>query len=173
MLDEVNQIDMGNECDDQRNCALYFSDKYYECEPEPSTSKSHHPPREYNPQPYKKQGGGDSAKQFDNGLAKTDQLIRNSERNKIRMYEVPGEFQHFDNRKNTILNSVDDDYSMVAAHVNLNTERKIAQGDYIDFAKLIPKDRISAESDHPMELVSRGGACHTLCQFLTEKHNRS
>ena len=160
-LDELNNLGMEGVADVCEQ-PLPFSDRFYEREPEPSTSRRENTTqhdRERNYQPYKKQGGGDSAKQFDDGLAKTDQLIWNSERNQIRMYEVPGELQYNVNRdrSNTIFNSVDDDYIMVAAHVDQNMERKIAQGDYIDFTKLIPRDRLSVNSDHCMELVSKGG----------------
>ena len=46
---------------------------------------------------------------------------------------------------------------MVGNHVDTTTKEKIIKGDYVDFSKLIPKDRILAEEDSKLELVIRNG----------------
>ena len=52
---------------------------------------------------------------------------------------------------------IDDDFLVVAAHVDPTTCDKIVKGEYVDFAKLIPRDRIASEDNHRMEMVNRGG----------------
>ena len=42
---------------------------------------------------------------------------------------------------------------LVGNHVDKNTQAKIIRGEYIDFGKLLPKDKILAEEDGRMELV--------------------
>ena len=52
---------------------------------------------------------------------------------------------------------VDEDYLLVAAHVDEGTQRKIANQEYVDFAKLVPRDRVLSEEDSRLESVNRGG----------------
>ena len=52
---------------------------------------------------------------------------------------------------------VDKDYLLVAAHVDSVTLGKIVTGDYVDFAKLIPRDKVLQEDDQCLEVVVRGG----------------
>ena len=51
---------------------------------------------------------------------------------------------------------VDEQYSVVALHVDEATYNKIVTGQYVDFAKLIPKDKIDDE-DEVLQLVRRNG----------------
>ena len=56
---------------------------------------------------------------------------------------------------------VDQNYLMVAAYVDENLRMKIVNGEYVDFARLLPHDRVTVEEDHRMELVNCGGqACY-------------
>ena len=55
-----------------------------------------------------------------------------------------------------VFNNVNDDYLLVAAHVDLNTQVKIARGEFVELAKLLPKDR-NASLDNRMELISKNG----------------
>ena len=52
---------------------------------------------------------------------------------------------------------IDQEYLAVGSHVDLNTQEKIKRGEYVDFSKLLPKDRITVEKDGRMELVVRNG----------------
>ena len=153
--------------ENNHNFSTTFVDKFYEQRPEPSTSRvarddglvhsTQHGHQQFlaNQGRYKAQGGGDSAKRFDDSQSRTDQIIREAEQSRVRMYEVPGETALTQN--NVIFNSVDDDYMMVAVHLDLATEKKIAQGEFVDFSKLIPRDKVMSDTDHWMELVSKGG----------------
>ena len=46
---------------------------------------------------------------------------------------------------------------MLGSHLDEVTRKKIVNGEYMDFAKLMPKDQISLEEDNRMEMVSKGG----------------
>ena len=52
---------------------------------------------------------------------------------------------------------MDEDYLVVGGHVDEATRIKILEGDYVDFARLLPRDRLSVEEDHRMEIINRGG----------------
>ena len=95
---------------------------------------------------------------------KTAQRIRETEAAKAALYKLPGEssFQspiyNFDLSRDYLHSAmVDEDYLLVAAHVDEGTQRKIANQEYVDFAKLVPRDRVLSEEDSRLELVNRGG----------------
>ena len=46
---------------------------------------------------------------------------------------------------------------VVGAHIDQTTQQKIVDGEYIDFSKLIPRDKIVTEEDVRMELMLKDG----------------
>ena len=52
---------------------------------------------------------------------------------------------------------IDKDYLAVGAHIDYPTKDKIIRGEYIDFGKLLPQDRILAEEDSHLELIVKNG----------------
>ena len=46
---------------------------------------------------------------------------------------------------------------LVGSHIDDTVKRKIGAGEYIDFAKLMPCDKINSEEDSRTEMVNRGG----------------
>ena len=52
---------------------------------------------------------------------------------------------------------VDEEYLLVAAHVDESIQKKIADQEYMDFSKLVPRDRILTEEEDRLEIVNRGG----------------
>ena len=52
---------------------------------------------------------------------------------------------------------MDEDYQLVASHVDEQTRQKIVQGEYVDFVKLIRKDRCTEEEEQKMIMVNKGG----------------
>ena len=52
---------------------------------------------------------------------------------------------------------VDELYTLVALHVDEASIRKIHDHEYVDFAKLVPRDRVLAEDEVKLEMVMRGG----------------
>ena len=51
---------------------------------------------------------------------------------------------------------VDDNYTIVGAHLETSLKDKICKGEYVDFARLLPRER-QAYDDHRLELVNHGG----------------
>ena len=85
------------------------------------------------------------------GERRAEQIIREAENARARMYGSPGRKQfksYFDE---------DADYIVVAAHLDEVLVVKIAKGEYVDFGKLIARDRIKVEDDHRLALISQGG----------------
>ena len=101
---------------------------------------------------------------------RADQLIKDAEASRARMLDVPGrcESEILNKNKPLDLNNefvhsvmVDQDYLMVAAHVDENLRRKIVCGQYVDFARLLPRDRVNMEEDNTMVMVNvQGQACY-------------
>ena len=52
---------------------------------------------------------------------------------------------------------LDKDYLIVINYVDDLTKKRIGNGEYIDFSKLMSKDKIGLEEDHCMEMVNKGG----------------
>ena len=52
---------------------------------------------------------------------------------------------------------VDEDYLIIGNYIDDNTRQKIENGDYIDFSRLLPQDRLVAEEENRMEIVNRNG----------------
>ena len=88
-----------------------------------------------------------------------EQLIREAETAKAKIYEVPGTNDLIENNLTTqFMRSalMDESFLLVASHLDSGTHEKIIKGEYVDFARLIPKDRILAEEDNRMQLVMKG-----------------
>ena len=77
----------------------------------------------------------------------TPQLINPAQPLNLQSVDIPFEF----------VAKIDQDYLMIGGHVDEAMRTKIVRGDYIDFSKLIPKDRILTEEDDRLELVVRNG----------------
>ena len=87
------------------------------------------------------------------GERRADQLIREAENAKARMYGSPGKNQFRKNKGE----DEDSDYIVVAAHLEESLIARIARGEYIDFTHIIACDRVELEEDHRLELISQGG----------------
>ena len=85
-----------------------------------------------------------------------DDAIRTAEKNKAKMFETPGKFAEFDQSyMHDVL--VDEKILLVAAHVDHNTKIKIQNFEYVDLAKLLPRDRIMEEEDNRLTWANKGG----------------
>ena len=103
---------------------------------------------------------------------KARQMIRQAEAAKATMYEVSGENNLFSG--NELFHSVlvDEDYSIIGNHLDESTKQKIIEGAYVDFVKLIPRERINVTEDQKrMEIVVRNG--QTFFQPVAERENVS
>ena len=91
------------------------------------------------------------------------QVTRDAEANKARLYATPGNMNllNFDSTVNAVNSSAyDENYMVVGAHVDVNLQHKIVNHEYCDFAKLLPKGRVTREEDNRMEIVNRGGSTY-------------
>ena len=52
---------------------------------------------------------------------------------------------------------MDEDYLIVAAHVDESLERRIRNGEFVDFARLLPRDRVQMQQDNRLELMNLNG----------------
>ena len=70
----------------------------------------------------------------------TEQIIRDAERSKARIYDVQGKANNINASFHSAL--LDEDYLLVGNYVDETTRSKVAKGEYVDFAKLMPRDKI-------------------------------
>ena len=92
-------------------------------------------------------------------------MVREAERSRAWIYEVQGKTpEHVNNEQVPSENNctpylpvLDEDYLMVGNHMDENLKKKIVEGEYVDFAKLMPRDKILFEEDQCMEMVNKGG----------------
>ena len=52
---------------------------------------------------------------------------------------------------------VDEEYSVVGGHLDESLINKIKRGEYVDFGKLLPKDRIAVEEDNRLQPIFKEG----------------
>ena len=97
---------------------------------------------------------------------RADQYLKEAERAKERILQVPGNTTNYSDKHmvkhdepGDLVHSVivDEEYSAIASHVDDSLKHHIMQGEYVDFVRLIPRDRIQSEEDQRMEMVNRGG----------------
>ena len=52
--------------------------------------------------------------------------------------------------------AIDNNYIIMGGHLDQAIQDKIKKGEYVDFARLLPRDRV-VQDDHRMELINKGG----------------
>ena len=122
-------------------------------------------------------------------------LIREVETSKARALDLQGKvtFDELDNTnkmnpglmsKNTNGNFVmfapnqfmrtvimDEDYLIVAAHIDENIERRIRDGEFVNFSCLLPRDRVLKEQDNRIKLINQNGLLS--CTPVSDSGNSS
>ena len=95
---------------------------------------------------------------------KAANTIRKAELAKVKMFPPTGENNCYCTRFPTESNipfelvaKVDQDYLVIGGHIDESTQLKIIIGKYIDFSKLIPRDKILVEEENRLELVVKNG----------------
>ena len=83
---------------------------------------------------------------------KAKQIIRNAELTKEQLLPKTGK-NFFDYSAAVIVET----FFVVGSNLDLATIEKIQKGDYVDFGKLVPKDRVLVEEDQRLEIVIRNG----------------
>ena len=88
-----------------------------------------------------------------------DKLIREAEVKRARNYRNPGNLANFNERQlQGVFSTVDDEYLVVGGHIDGNLHQKIVDFEYIDFSRLLPRDKLARTEDHRYEFVVRGGS---------------
>ena len=88
---------------------------------------------------------------------KAAQMVINAENSKVRVFPNTGRNDGELIKQACTTTMMDEEYMVIGAHVDENTRNKIAKGEYIDFGKLLPKDRLLVEDEGKLELVIRNG----------------
>ena len=91
----------------------------------------------------------------------TNQVIKDVEAAKTRIFPPAGkdnfQFSRVNQKKSNELTAhIDDDYLVIGSHIDEMIQLKIVKGEYIDFSKLIPCDKI-VNDDTRLELVMKNG----------------
>ena len=109
--------------------------------------------------------------------ARADNLVRQAEASKARILELPGNVddeivtQGIENIRNEIPQGanqmsvanphqhfmVDENYLVVGNYIEDNLRERIENGEYVDFARLLPRDRVQLEDESRMEMVFKNG----------------
>ena len=110
----------------------------------------------HQPQPHSSHMAEPQGERTPQRIPRGEEMLHAAEGRKAQMYGVKGKedlslLQRIDSA------SLDDDYLVVGAHIDASIRKKISEGEYIDFARLIPKDRVASEEDTRMEMVNRNG----------------
>ena len=85
-----------------------------------------------------------------------DEVIKDAERSKAKLYEVPGKVisQGYPNIDSIAL--MDNEYQMIGSHLDKQIKRKIQCFEYVDFSKLVHRNK-SFSDDQRLELISKNG----------------
>ena len=103
---------------------------------------------------------------------KAEQRVKDAEKAKACLLQVQGKDDLESNKNGNDLSKksrgegprgnlvhsvlVDEEYSAIASHLDDVMRKNIMLGEYVDFVRLLPKDRVLAEEDQRMEMVNRG-----------------
>ena len=96
----------------------------------------------------------------------SDHMIREAESAKACMYKLPGNAYNAVLEKDPVLpesassQAMDEAYMVIGGHIDCNLQQKIIDFEYVDFARLLPRDKITKIDDHGFELVMKGGSTY-------------
>ena len=100
-----------------------------------------------------------------------ERIIRQAEAKNATLYATPGNQQLGqgalgnwlgaqalpNSTTNQLASTVDENYLVIRSHVDAALQQKIVENQYVDFAQLLPKNKVNREEDHRMEIISKGG----------------
>ena len=93
-------------------------------------------------------------------------LVVEAEQQKGNMYEVPGNILNFPSESigltvTASVSQIDQDYQMIDSHIEEPLRRKVQSFDYIDLAKLLPRNKGSRDEDgQRLEIVNKNGVSY-------------
>ena len=82
-------------------------------------------------------------------------MVKRVEKAKAQIYDVPGKANVFSMSDMFHSVIVDEKYSLVGGHVD--TRKRIVTGEFIDFSRLLPRDRVLMQQDNRLELYNNNG----------------
>ena len=95
---------------------------------------------------------------------RADDMIKEAEKSRTHMYELSGKetsaVAHLSKSKPPLsVQAIDEDYQMLDPHVDEATKDKIRNFEYIDFARLLPRNKgfLFEEDQQRLEFMSRNG----------------
>ena len=93
---------------------------------------------------------------------RSEDVVRSAEKLKGVIFTTPGkEFSnkfHVDMARDMIHSVlVDEEYTAIGSHLDENIVNKIKRGEYVDFAKLLPRDRLAIEEDNRIQPIFKDG----------------
>ena len=97
--------------------------------------------------------------------------IQEAEASKARLYEISGKTNHSGNLHShgegqsmeclaqgfAHSMMVDESFLLVTSHIDQGTREKFENGQFVNFVKLVAKDRIDFEEEHGMEMINKDG----------------
>ena len=86
---------------------------------------------------------------------RAEAMIREAETAKMQILTTSGKIDLSRDFVHSVM--VDESFSVVAGHVDETTYGKIIKGQYVDFSKLIPKDKLHYDEEEVLQLVRRNG----------------
>ena len=89
---------------------------------------------------------------------KAQKMIREAEAAKARIFAAPG-IENFASHWEGLTPTAvcDEGYIVVSGHLDESTVVRISKGEYVDFSKLLPRDRVCVEDDGRMEMCVKNG----------------
>ena len=91
---------------------------------------------------------------------RAEQMVREAEANKAKVYNTPGKDPELAiNDDSPFIHSAiaDESYMLVATHLDEAIIKRIEQDEYVDFAKLLARDKMLDNEETEMRLVQRDG----------------
>ena len=107
-------------------------------------------------------------RRMDTHNARAAEVIQEAEAAKARIFDLQGRSDELNlfgekygelNVRFDLVHSamVDENYMLVAAHLEESLQGRIIKGEYVDFSRLIPRDRILEEEDETMQMIVKNG----------------
>ena len=118
--------------------------------PRPSTSRG------IEGQGYQAMEKHDQRQKYLSPEEKAQKMVRDAEAARAQIIDAPGENINVPmSMAHSFL--ADENFLLVASHLDQATYDKIVQGDYVDFTRLIPKDKVLMEDDQRMQIINKAG----------------
>ena len=99
-----------------------------------------------------------------------EKLVKDAEESRARVYDVSGRQNtdvNIDNMNSKPMSRdmssvIDEDYMLVASHIDDTIRQKIINNEYVDFGKLLRKNKTNDEDHQKMVMVNKGGMSYWL-----------